>query len=295
MRVLIVGAAGQVGVELTRAAWPEGTFVGGVDVDTVDITRAADIARVVRESRADAVVNVAAYTAVDKAESEPATARAVNDDGARHVAAAAHAIGAVCVHFSTDYVFDGTKTGAYVERDPVAPASVYGATKEAGERAVRAACGRHIVFRTSWVYGVHGQNFVKTMLRLQREREVLRVVGDQHGCPSEASELAEAVVRICAIATRPAFEAFGTYHVAGLGETTWHGLATEVIACGVAHGRPARRVDAITTAEYPTPARRPANSVLDCTRAVETFGIVRRPWRASVARVVDAIVRADAG
>jgi dTDP-4-dehydrorhamnose reductase len=145
-----------------------------------------------------------------------------------------------------------------------------------------------VILRTSWVYGAHGHNFVKTVLRLQRERDVLRIVADQRGCPTEASELADAVVRVVATVATP--EPTGTYHVAGLGETTWHALASEVVARGVAHGLPARRVDAITTAEYPTPAKRPAMSVLDCTRAVETFGVVRRPWKESVARVVDAIL-----
>ncbi len=289
MKLLVLGAGGQVGRELCRLAWPAGYTLAAFARDGVDITsREAVFAAVARE-RPDIAINAAAYTAVDRAESEPDLAWAGNCTGPGNLAAACHEAAIPLIHISTDYVFDGTKTGAYREDDPVRPLGVYGASKEAGERAVRDALARHVILRTAWVYSAHGNNFVKTMLRLGAERPVLRVVADQTGSPTSAADIAAAigtvVQRLAAGNTN-----WGTYHFTGGGAVTWHGFAEaifELAARSNATGRgPPPVVEAITTAEYPTPARRPANSVLDCTRIAEAFGIVPLPWRAALAEVL---------
>jgi dTDP-4-dehydrorhamnose reductase len=288
MKLLVLGAGGQVGHELRRTRWPAGwrtVAVGhaGLDVSDRDATAAA-----MARERPDIVINAAAYTAVDRAESEPAAAWAANCTGPGNLAVACAGAGVPLIHISTDYVFDGSKIGSYVEDDPVNPLGVYGASKEAGDRAVRAALDRHVIMRTAWVYSAHGHNFVRTMLRLAGERPVLRVVADQTGCPTSAAEIAAA---ISAIAQQIAAgnTHWGTYHFTGAGSVTWHGFAETIFELAAPWRGPPPRIEAITTADYPTPARRPANSVLDCRKIGEAFGIVPRPWRDALAEVIREI------
>jgi len=273
LRLLVLGSNGQVGFELGRARLPAGMTVTGIDRDRIDITdRKAVFAAVPGH---DLVVNVAAYTAVDRAEGERDAAFAANAEAPGYIAEACRNEGAALIHFSTDYVFDGVKAGPYIEDDPVNPLGVYGESKEAGERAVRAALAEHVILRTAWVYGVHGHNFVKTMLRLADERRTLRVVADQRGSPTAAADLAAAILRIATAPTKR----WGTFHFTGGGETTWHGFAEAIVGGRVP-------VEPIATADYPTPARRPANSVLDCGKIAAAYGIVGRPWQVALGEVL---------
>ncbi len=285
-KILVFGRAGQVASELRRAAWPSGFAVKCLGREEVDITRTDDVRRAVVGSGAAVVVNAAAYNAVDKAESEREAAFAVNRDGPAHVAQACASADVPLIHISTDYVFDGEKDGAYVEDDPVNPVSVYGASKEAGERAVRERRPAHVILRTAWVYGAHGHNFVKTMLRLGRERDELTVVADQWGCPTAAGDIAAAIVEIARQVLDRRFNAWGTYHYCGTGVTSWHGFAEAIFDLALHYTGRRPRIKAVTTAEYSMPAWRPANSVLDCSRLTRTFGITPKPWRDSLASVI---------
>lgn len=287
MRALVLGSAGQLGTELSRVAWPAGWELVGADQPEIDITNASRVAEAVRRTSPAVVVNAAAYTAVDDAEGAPELAYAVNRDGAANVAAACAVLGAPLVHVSTDYVFDGSKAGPYVESDPVAPLGVYGASKLAGEEAVRRVAPAHVIVRTSWLYASHGHNFVRTILRLAREREELRVVNDQSGCPTSARDLAAAIVaiasRLCApVPAAPPSALYGTYHYAGAGVTTWFDFACAIVALAGARAR----VVAIPTSEYPMRVRRPAQTALDCGLVARTFGVEPRPWRESLAVVI---------
>lgn len=294
MKILILGTSGQVGTELMRAAWPPGTELVGLARPEVDMARPETVAAAVAEHAPALVVNATAYTAVDKAEGDREAAFAVNRDGPARLAAACAARGAALIHISTDYVFDGTKPAPYTEDDPVAPLGAYGASKEAGEAAVRAALPRHVILRTSWVYAVHGANFVKTMLRFGREREEMRVVADQHGAPTAASDIAAAIVAIAGRISAGNDVPWGTYHFTGTGETTWHGFAERVFQrLEAATGRRPRLL-AIATADYPTPARRPANSRLDCTRIRTAFGVAAPRWEDSLDRVLDELLSTPA-
>ena len=288
MRVAVFGAAGQVGCALARRAAPHGVDVVGFDRSAADITDIGAVTAALSHARVDVAINAAAYTAVDKAESDRDRAEAINASGAGHVAAAAAAMDVPVIHVSTDYVFDGAKVGAYVEDDPIAPQSVYGHTKAAGEKAVRAANPQAVIVRTAWVYGLEGANFVKTMLRLGAEREVLRVVNDQRGCPTFADDLAAGLLAIAKrVRSGPAAKApaaAGTYHLAGGGVATWFEFASAIFA---QLGR-GPRLEPITTAEYPTPARRPANSVLDCSKAKRTFAVELPPWNDGLSRMLSA-------
>jgi dTDP-4-dehydrorhamnose reductase len=287
MRVLVLGSGGQLGFELMRAAWPVGWSVDGFSHGELDITDPDAVGRTVRASRYGAVVNAAAYTAVDRAESDPGAAFAVNRDGAAHVAAACARSGIPLMHLSTDYVFDGTKRDAYVEDDPVAPINIYGASKAAGEAEVARRTDRHIILRTSWVYGTHGSNFVKTMLRLGRERSELRVVDDQSGSPTAAADLATAIVRILERLTSIQ-NPWGTYHLCGTGTTTWHGFAGRIFAL-LSNDRPVPTIRPIASGEFAAPARRPANSRLDCRRTERIFGVACPPWEESLSRLLPEI------
>lgn len=289
---LVIGRQGQLSTALEEI-WPEAEFWG---LDRADLTRPAEVEAAVAGSGARLVVNAAAYTAVDKAESEPDLAQLINADGAGAVARGAAAAGAAVVHVSTDYVFDGSKAGEWTEDDPVAPLGVYGRSKLAGERQVAAATPRHAILRTAWVYAPYGHNFVKTMLRLGAERDELRVVADQRGKPTSALDLADA---IAAIAPRlaeagPGDAGFGLFNYSGAGATHWAGFAEEIFR--QAEGRliaKAPRVTHIASAEYPTPATRPANSALDCGKFERVFGVRTVPWREALARVLDRL-EADA-
>ena len=287
--ILVLGAGGQVGRELLALAATRGLAARGFDRSAVDIADAAAVRRLLAESPASLLVNAAAYTKVDKAESEPEAARRDNVEGPAVLAAAAAQAGIPLLHISTDYVFDGSKAGPYLESDPVAPLGVYGHTKLDGEDAVRRATDRHVILRTAWVYGRYGNNFLKTMLRLAAERDELRVVADQIGNPTATPDLAEAIL---AVAIRAATNTapWGTYHFAGSGATSWHGFADAIVAAAAPLTGRRPRVVAIGTADYPTPARRPANSQLDSSAFAHDFGYHAQDWRTRVAEIVPALV-----
>lgn len=291
LKILLLGKNGQVGHELCRTLPPLGS-VAAFDYPEIDFERPAELAAVVDREAADVVVNAAAYTAVDRAETEPDRARLINADAVAALAAAVARRRALLVHYSTDYVFDGTKTGPYVETDAPAPLGVYGATKLAGEQA--AAAGRHYVLRTSWVYGVHGANFVRTILRLAREREELRVVDDQTGAPTAAALLADVTATLIGRATGTgAAPAAGVYHAVPGGHTTWHGFARFILERARDRGLPLRvqpeAVEAIPSSAYPTPARRPHNSRLDTGKLTAALGVTLPAWQHDAAAVVNAL------
>ncbi|MFO7640815.1 MAG: dTDP-4-dehydrorhamnose reductase [Candidatus Competibacteraceae bacterium] len=280
MRIIVIGAQGQVGWELTRRAAVLGHAVLAWDQAELDITDAAAVDRALDASGAAVAINAAAYTAVDKAEQEPELAFAVNRDGPAHLAAACARSSIPLLHISTDYVFDGRKTDPYTEDDPVAPLGVYGRSKQEGDEAVRGLLSRHFILRVSWVFGAHGHNFVKTILRLAREREELRVVADQHGCPTYAGDIADVLLELAGrLAEIDARDSWGTYHYCGAPATTWHGFASAIVEqARIREPLEVRAVTPIHTIDYPTPAARPANSVLDSSRLMERFGIGPRPW-----------------
>lgn len=291
MKILVLGASGQVGSETMLADWGPDTVLIGLARPDVDMAQPGTIDAAMAAHAPDLVVNATAYTAVDKAESERETAFAVNRDGPARLAALCAERGAALIHISTDYVFDGSKPTPYVESDPVCPISVYGVSKEAGEAAVRAACPRHVILRTSWVYAAHGANFVKTMLRLGRERDELGIVADQTGAPTSATDIATAIVAIAKqIAESDDSVAWGTYNLTGAGATTWHGFADRIFQrLERAEGR-RPRLRAIATTDYPTPASRPANSRLDCARVRAVFGVTLPAWEDSLDRVLDRLL-----
>lgn len=282
MRLLITGTRGQLGTELTRQAGRH--EIRAVDHDALDITDAPAVQQAFASFRPDAVINAAAWTAVDRAEEDVEAAFAVNRDGPANLAEACARAGIPLIHVSTDYVFDGRKEAPYDEQDEPAPIGVYGRSKLAGEEAVREACERHVILRTSWVFSAHRHNFVKTMLRLGAERKELGVVADQRGCPTAAAELARGILALL----EQGSEAWGTYHFCQPEPTTWHGFAEAIFAEARRQGMALRirQVDAIATSDYPTPAKRPANSELNCEKLESTFGITIRPWRESLKEVI---------
>ena len=284
MRILITGSHGQVGWELVRCLAPLGEVVA-LDHAGLDLADPAAVRRAVAEARPAVVVNGGAYTAVDRAEAEEAIATRINGDAPGVLAEEAARLGAALIHYSTDYVFDGTKQGPYREDDPVAPVNAYGRSKLAGERAVAAVGGAYLILRTSWVYAARGHNFPATILRLAGERDELRIVDDQIGAPTWARWIAEGTGAILAAGRGdPAgylAERGGCYHLACGGATSWYGFARELLAVAGGGGRVATLVP-IATAEYPTPAARPANSRLECARLAETFGIRLPAWEEGV-------------
>ncbi len=293
MRILLAGSKGQVGFELSRSLAVLGE-VTAVDRHSCDLTNESALRKVVRDLQPEVIVNAAAYTAVDRAESEAELARLVNAQAPAILAEEAAAIGALLVHYSTDYVFDGAKPEAYTESDTPSPVSVYGATKLQGELAIAAATHRHLVLRTSWVLGAHGANFAKTMLRLATDRSALNVVADQQGTPTSAALLADAtahVVRRYQVeqAGQGAFP-FGTYHLVASGHTNWCDYARFVIAeaqkLGQVFKAGPEAIKAITTAEYPTPAKRPANSRMSNRKFADSFGLRLPPWQDGVGHVL---------
>ncbi len=290
MRVLVFGGDGQVGREFGRHDGRAGHQVATRTRAEADITRPAAVAAAIRDAGAEVVVNATGYTAVDRAQTESELAFLVNRDGARNIAGACAERALPMVQISTDYVFDGTKQGAYLENDAVAPLGVYGASKEAGERAVRDAHDRHVILRTSWVFSAHRHNFVKTMLRLASERDELGVVSDQFGCPTPAADLAAAILDMLSSMGEGRW---GTYHYCGAGRTSWYGFAQEIFAQrGRITSVAAPRLRAITTAEFPTPAARPTNSELDCSRFAASFGFAPRPWHDGLAEVLEELLAA---
>ncbi len=281
--LLLLGSEGQLGQEVRKLAASHGLSLTAFNRRQLDVTEAAAVKQAVERGYAT-VINAAAYTAVDKAESEEALAMAVNRDGAAHLAEACRDSGAALIHLSTDYVFDGSKGCAYIEDDPANPLSVYGRSKLAGEEAVRAALPAHVILRTSWVFGAWGTNFVKTMLRLGGEREELSIVADQYCCPTPAAALAEAVL---AVAGRLAPETYGTYHCAGAERTSWYDFAHAIfIGQQGLNGRKGPKLRPIATADYPTAARRPQDSTLDSSLFQATFGQGPIDWRKGLTDVL---------
>jgi dTDP-4-dehydrorhamnose reductase len=297
--ILLTGATGQVGGELLSLL-PELGEVIAPTRSTMDLANPQSIRETIRAIKPRWIVNPGAYTAVDKAESEPDLAHAINAEAAQAIGEEARAIGAGVIHFSTDYVFSGTGTTPYMETDTPAPVSVYGASKLAGEKALAATGAGHLIFRTSWIYGAQGKNFLLTILKLAREREHLRIVGDQHGAPTWSRDLAEMTVQVIgrcekAAANRPLAdvlsEVSGIYHASGRGETTWHGFAAEAVRLQreKESATPFAHIEAITTADYPTPAKRPANSRLNCTKLEQQFGWRMMHWHESLQEVLEEL------
>lgn len=293
MKILVTGAEGQLAQSLLEAA-KAGVDVVAIGRPVLDLTQPETIVSALRSVVPDLLVNAAAYTAVDKAQSEVKLAYAVNAVGARHAAMAACAAGIPIIHVSTDYVFDGTKVDAYLESDPTGPTCVYGKSKLEGEQAVAAANPQHLILRTAWVHSPFGHNFIKTMLRLAATRDTLGVVDDQHGSPTYAPHLADVIVKLARqIGSRGGADLpWGVYHAAGSGETSWCGLAREIFRLSAEQGGPSAVVRAITTADYPTPARRPANSRLDGEKLLQTFGLALPDWREGARACVERLLAA---
>ena len=270
MKILLTGASGQVGYELERSLQALGEVVA-VDRARMDLSDLDQVRDVVRAVRPGLIVNPAAYTAVDKAESEPQLAHRINAEAPAVMAAEARLLGAAMVHYSTDYVFDGAKQGPYTELDATGPISVYGSSKLAGEQAILAAGIPHLILRTSWVYGMRGKNFLLTMLRLAAEREELRVVADQHGAPTWSRTIADTTACLLTqarVGGAPWWDAHsGIYHLSAEGQTSWHGFTEAIVAQAGLNCR----ILPITTADYPTPARRPANSVMASDKLMRSF------------------------
>ena len=303
MRILLLGCGGQVGWELRRSLAPLGEVVA-LDFNTpgpaeapdlkADFTDPAQVAEIVRRVRPDVIVNSAAHTAVDKAEGEPEVARLINAMTPGLVAQAAAEIGALLVHYSTDYVFDGSGSEAREESAVTAPLNVYGQTKLEGEQLVQASGCRHLIFRTSWVYAARGGNFAKTMLKLAAERDALKVIADQHGAPTGADLLADVTAHAIRSVSQPGGDArLGLYHLVASGETTWHAYACHVIGWARSQGLPvkvaAEAIEAVPTTAYPTPAKRPHNSRLATRRLQEAFGLSLPHWQRGVDRMLTEI------
>ena len=296
MKILLTGKDGQIGFELQRALAPLGTVVASGRAGC-DLAQEAALRALVREVRPDVIVNAAAYTAVDQAESEQALAFAVNAAAPRILGEEAARLGALVLHFSTDYVFSGEQDRPYTERDTPCPRNVYGLSKYQGELALAAACPRHLILRTSWVLGAHGRNFARTVLRLAAERDTFGVVADQYGAPTSAALLADLCAHLLRQHGRSGDLVFGTYHVAAGGTTTWHDYARFVLgwarAAGMTLAAGPDAVRPLATRDYPTPARRPRNSRLDTSLFCTTFGLRLPPWEEGVGLVLQQIFESE--
>lgn len=291
MRILLAGDKGQLGRELSKKAEIQDFEVIGLDLPGFDLTNRIDVEKSVKQNKVSFVINTAAYTDVDKAESEPGLSFKVNCDGPAYLASVCCETGIPLIHISTDYVFDGKTKRPYVETDPVSPLGVYGRSKAAGEAEVRRHLKENIILRTSWLYGVYGKNFVKTMLRLGKENRVVKVVNDQQGCPTYAADLADAIVTILERYRREQQIRWGTYHFCGSGTTTWYSFAGKVFDLAREKvNLSVEKVVPIKTEEFPTPAKRPVNSSLDCSLIAETFGIAPSYWEESLIRMLDEIL-----
>ena len=295
MKILLTGKNGQVGFELQRALAPLG-MVHAIDVAECNLADEGAIRQLVQTVRPDVIVNPAAYTAVDKAESESELAHAINAHAPGVFGEEAAKLGALVVHYSTDYVFDGAKQVAYTEDDLTNPQSVYGSTKRDGEMALQRSGAKHLIFRTSWVVGAHGGNFAKTMLRLAADRDSLSVVADQYGAPTSAALLSDITAQLIRQHQREGGDSFpyGTYHLVSGGETNWCDYARFVVAEAIRAGKPMKAcpetIKAITTAEYPTPAARPANSRLDTGKFQQTFGLTLPHWQDGLKHILEQIL-----
>lgn len=293
MRIAVTGKHGQVVTALGAVAGEKLEIVA-LGRPELDLISPATISAAIRNAAPDVVVSAAAYTAVDKAESEPEAAFAINRNGARAVAETTAELGIPIIHLSTDYVFDGTKATPYIEEDPTGPASVYGQSKLEGEIAVASSANNHVILRTAWVYSPYGNNFVKTMLRLAETRDEVSVVADQSGCPTSADDIANAVVTIAKrLASDPDEALRGTFHLAGTGETSWAGLAEFIFSVLEEQTGKHVHVRRIGTVDYPTPARRPANSRLDCRKLETCYGLRLPDWEISVRRAVTTLLTGE--
>lgn len=288
-RILVFGRTGQLAQSLAAAPWPAAATVTALGREQADLAQPASLGAVVAAHAPDLVVIAAAHTAVDKAETEEALATLINGEAPGVIADAAARRGAPVIHVSTDYVFDGSKTGWYEETDPVAPLGAYGRSKEFGERQVRSANPRHVILRTAWVYSPFGNNFLRTMLRLAEARDRVTIVADQQGCPTTAGEIARAIAALTPMALA-GDAAFGTYHASGATDTTWHGFAEAIFAELAKRGRKRPENAAIPTSAYPTPAARPANSRLSCRRLHDSFGLRLAGFEQEIPKVLDALL-----
>ena len=290
MKILIIGSNGQLGWELWTRGENHGFDIIPADIPEFDITDPAAVKKAVNQPCVSLVINASAYTAVDKAEEESEFAFAINRDGPADLAMACNKAGIPLIHISTDYVFDGTGKEAYLETDSISPLGVYGKSKAEGETKVRAFLKKHIIIRTAWLYGIHGNNFVKTMLVLGKEKETLRVVADQYGCPTYAADLAEAILTIAGQIKGKQYVPWGTYHYCGQGRTTWHGFAQKIFELARQYDSfVIKKVIPVTTAEYPTPAKRPLNSVMDCSMLTKNFGISLVQWQKSLESMLECM------
>ncbi|MBI5345180.1 MAG: dTDP-4-dehydrorhamnose reductase [Deltaproteobacteria bacterium] len=289
-KILLTGSDGQLGTDLLRLLKNEGIGVAPFTMKTLDITGKEKVLKAVRDERPSVIVNCAAYTNVDKAETEKDLAFAVNRDGAAHLAEAAFAIDAPLIHISTDYVFDGSKSTPYVETDETNPLGVYGESKLAGEEEIRKLHPGHIIIRTSWLYGAHGHNFVKTILRLASERESLRVVYDQTGAPTWTEDLASAIIHAVRAAVK-GNAPYGTYHYANEGVTSWYDFSLSIVeeAKGMGSQLRCKTIAPILTSEYPAPAKRPPYSVFDKGKIRKTFNMTIPHWKASLRNMLNIL------
>ena len=290
MKILVIGANGQLGWELIGQSKAFGFETQGIDQPQLNITDPIQVEEALLSYHPSLVVNAAAYTQVDRAETEQDMAFAVNRDGAENIAKACALIRSPLIHISTDFVFNGLKTALYSESDPISPINVYGQSKAEGEKAVRSRLNEHIIIRTSWLYGVHGNNFVKTMLALGMKNQKIRVVTDQYGSPTAAPDLAEAIWTIAAGILSGGKKEWGTYHYSGYGVTSWHRFSETIFDYARQDQTfKVEQIDPITSDEFEAAAQRPGYSALDCSHIEKTFGIKPKPWQESLARIVDCI------
>ncbi|MCG7853422.1 MAG: dTDP-4-dehydrorhamnose reductase [Methanosarcinaceae archaeon] len=291
MKVVVTGNKGMLGRDLVERLWDAGFDLIGVDVGELDITRLDNVLDCLRSFDPDLVINCAAYTAVDKAESESELAFSVNKNGPANLSSACKKIKIPFIHISTDYVFNGIAKRPYREDDPVSPLGAYGRSKWEGEEAVRSLLEQHIIMRTSWLYGVYGNNFVKTILRLSNEKEEIRVVADQKGCPTWTGDLSDALVTLVQRIDKGSNEvSWGTYHFCGAGNTSWYELALAIVKeASRRSSLKVLRVLPIPTPDYPTPAKRPMWSVMDCSKIQDTFDIKPKKWEKSLTIMLDKL------
>ena len=286
--ILLIGKIGQVGWQLRRTLAPLGRLVS-VDFPEIDLTDGSSIQKWARETRPSVIINAAAYTAVDKAETEPERCQQINGTAPGILAEEAKRANALLIHYSTDYVYDGAKGNAYIESDPPNPLGTYGCSKLAGDQAIQQVGADHLIFRLCWVYGARGQNFMLTIMRLAREREKLRVVRDQVGCPTWSRMIAEttALALKQRLAAPHDHSASGIFHLAAAGQTSWHGFAEAIVGLMPEPDKKCRTVEPIPSSEYPLPAQRPAYPVLSCEKLKQTFGLELPSWEESLQRVLE--------
>ncbi|SPD73888.1 dTDP-4-dehydrorhamnose reductase [uncultured Desulfobacterium sp.] len=294
MKIFVIGSKGQLGWELCRRGKDRGFDILGLDLPEFDITHPSQVQSQVNGKGIFLVINASAYTAVDQAETQEELAFKVNCDGPAYLASSCARAKVPLFHISTDYVFDGTKKTPYKETDPVCPLGVYGKSKADGDERVRTLLKEHIIIRTAWLYGVHGNNFVRTMLRLGRAQEELRVVCDQYGCPTFAGDLADALLTLAGSLIKGEDIAWGTYHFCGKGATTWHGFAKMIFELAGKHtSLRLKELHAITADQYPMPAKRPVMSALDCSLIEKRFGISPRPWQEVLKNIMPHLLSDD--